>query len=410
MMEGGDFARDRISGLPDPLLTHILSFLPTEEAVCTCILSKRWMRVWASLPVLVFDDHKSPAQNLTEEEIQRLEAKFVRLLGGVIFNREKLTLDTFKLTWWVNEWSSHYLVYGFLRCAVMRRPRVLSIHMLFYTFLNLPDSIFTCTSIEEMSIRLETDDNVVVVNEFNFLQMRSINLPFLKSLELGKMDLNDDIMRMFISGCPVLENLVLKDCWLEVSMISSNVLKKLVLMHCCQFYPLEISCPGVVSLIIMSMYMRDTILKNMSSLATADIFYGSQDVSDLRLLSGLSNVTSLKLETNNTDVMDLLLADIPNCPPLKNLKSLELRQLNFKYDWNLVACLLQHSTNLKDLTLHFFRPSEDDTGEEFQEDISFRHEYLEAVKISCPGKTVKLAGEVVHNYCRVETTAKIIIS
>ena len=50
----------------------------------------------------------------------------------------------------------------------------------------------------------------------------------------------------------------------------------------------------------------------------------------------------------------LLLADISNCPTLKNLKSLKLEELDFNNDWNLVACLLQHSTNLKDLTLHFY--------------------------------------------------------
>ncbi|PNX93525.1 F-box/LRR-repeat protein [Trifolium pratense] len=43
---------DRISSLPDPILHHILSFLPTKLAATTSILSKRWNPQWLSVPVL----------------------------------------------------------------------------------------------------------------------------------------------------------------------------------------------------------------------------------------------------------------------------------------------------------------------------------------------------------------------
>lgn len=43
---------DRIGALPDPLLHHLLSFLPAEEAVRTCMLAHRWRYLWKSAPGL----------------------------------------------------------------------------------------------------------------------------------------------------------------------------------------------------------------------------------------------------------------------------------------------------------------------------------------------------------------------
>ncbi|XP_078158225.1 F-box/LRR-repeat protein At4g14103-like [Carex rostrata] len=410
MMEGQDLAIDRISDLPDPLLTHILSYIPTEEAVCTCILSKRWIKVWPSLRVLVFDDYIPQSGYLTEGEYRQREAKFLRFLDGVMFNRESTPLDTFKLAWTVNQWNTHILVCRILRCAVMSRPRLLSIHINTDTVFDLPNSIYTCTSIEEMSLWLEPERHDP--HNDNFIGLRSINLPFLKKLELGNINLDDNLMRMLLSGCPLLEELVLLGCFLEMNMISFNVLKKLVLNYCCQCSTLlEISCPGVVTLIIRSKGTEGITLKNMSSLATGDFSFEveNEHLSNLRLLGGLSNVTTLNLDIDSENVMDFLLADIPNCPTLKNLKSLELGVLHmmYDYDWNLVACLLQNSTNLKDLTLHFY-PIEDDYN-------AFRYECLEVVKLSFPGKTVKLVNELVRDRedvegtASVEITAKIII-
>lgn len=45
---------DRISALPSEVLCHILSFLPTNYAVRTTLLSKRWKNIWTSVPNLYF--------------------------------------------------------------------------------------------------------------------------------------------------------------------------------------------------------------------------------------------------------------------------------------------------------------------------------------------------------------------
>ncbi|KAL0700812.1 hypothetical protein Bca4012_056934 [Brassica carinata] len=47
---------DAISSLPDDVLTHILSFLPTKRAVFTSIRSKRWRNLFTMMSHLRFDD------------------------------------------------------------------------------------------------------------------------------------------------------------------------------------------------------------------------------------------------------------------------------------------------------------------------------------------------------------------
>ncbi|XP_058204369.1 uncharacterized protein LOC131318541 isoform X2 [Rhododendron vialii] len=50
---------DRISQLPEPIIHHILSLLPTEDAVCTNVLSKTWRRIWSTFPVFDFRNASS---------------------------------------------------------------------------------------------------------------------------------------------------------------------------------------------------------------------------------------------------------------------------------------------------------------------------------------------------------------
>jgi len=47
---------DRISSLPDCILSHIMSFLPTKSSVETSILSRRWCNIWKDVSVLDFSD------------------------------------------------------------------------------------------------------------------------------------------------------------------------------------------------------------------------------------------------------------------------------------------------------------------------------------------------------------------
>ncbi|KAL6205881.1 hypothetical protein ACLB2K_023133 [Fragaria x ananassa] len=45
-----------ISGLPDKILNHVISFLATIDVVRTIILSHRWKKLWVSVPSLYLQD------------------------------------------------------------------------------------------------------------------------------------------------------------------------------------------------------------------------------------------------------------------------------------------------------------------------------------------------------------------
>ncbi|EMS59454.1 hypothetical protein TRIUR3_18913 [Triticum urartu] len=47
---------DRIGALHDDVLLHLMSFLPSQDAVRTCVLAKRWRTLWKSVPTLRIKD------------------------------------------------------------------------------------------------------------------------------------------------------------------------------------------------------------------------------------------------------------------------------------------------------------------------------------------------------------------
>lgn len=71
-------AVDSISSLPDVILQHILSFIPTKLAITTSLLSKRWRHVWCDTPSLSFNDYRLEAPFIDETLTRYTASKMMR--------------------------------------------------------------------------------------------------------------------------------------------------------------------------------------------------------------------------------------------------------------------------------------------------------------------------------------------
>ncbi|KAH9803229.1 putative FBD-associated F-box protein [Citrus sinensis] len=146
---------DRISSLTDSVLCNILSFLPTDNAVGTSILSSRWRHVWTSLHTLLFDATVCIRQgDFTDVTMERFEMFVISVvLRTEPSNVQKFSLHSYRVSGSsrLKEWVSS---------AVMRDVRELELNIENQQRLELPESIYSCRSLQVL--KLDSDFDIAV--------------------------------------------------------------------------------------------------------------------------------------------------------------------------------------------------------------------------------------------------------
>jgi len=157
---------DRISNLPEDILVHIFSPLPTKQAFVTSILSKRWKNLWCLVPALEFAGTKSVTKDLASREAA----------------------------------GNHYM------------------HNWERIYPEFPNTIFTLETLVILKL-----SSLFMGEEFcNYL----IRLPSLKTLHLKDIEFQQyGDLDCLLEGCPVLEDLQLYDIS-YVSLQFSNACRK----------------------------------------------------------------------------------------------------------------------------------------------------------------------------------------
>ncbi|EEC83502.1 hypothetical protein OsI_29055 [Oryza sativa Indica Group] len=233
--------KDRISELPNDLIHHIMSFLSMKEAVRTSVLSHWWVNKWTCLQSIKLD--------INWFRLDR--EKFRSSIDKLLLSRDHLDapMDTFQLDSFAVDRASSWINH-----AIKHNAKVVK-------FSEYPswEPFYLDPELVEFSSR------------------------YLKTLELTNAALNEMVFDRLNNACPVLENLVLKECLMEVQHISSSSLQNLDLIGCSLLYNVSICTPSLVSLCIKGQQTGSSSFTNSYLTFTTITLVDASDVTSIEL-------------------------------------------------------------------------------------------------------------------------------
>ena len=293
-----------LGNLPEEILQHILSFLPTQDAFRTSVLCKRWEYLWASIPSLDFDMLHSwhPNKRCKRTLFMNFVDRVFCLCDSSDIKRFTFCCDVLSAASRVNTW---------VISAV--RHNVQELHIELHNCkgeFSLPYCLFTCKTLTSLYLDVRCILKLPTIVCFSNL----------KILTIGKVTFSDDYLtHKFFSGQPVLEKLKLNGCcWggLKVVRISAP---KLHFLRIGEFERENLSFRDGCQVMIFGLVSKNLITVVVCSakyeslsLEKADIHIGYVNISEqiahrmYKLLTGLSNVEFLRLSHNVVKVFLLL--------------------------------------------------------------------------------------------------------
>ncbi|XP_058780669.1 F-box/FBD/LRR-repeat protein At4g00160-like [Vicia villosa] len=173
---------DRLSDLPDSILCHILSFLPTRLAAQTSILAKRWKPVWLSVTTLDFIMGITP--NL--------------IIYALMLSRDiNLPILSFRVTCHFD--YEPQVFDAVIMAAIQRRVETLELNMLNFPLeMKFVSNIFTSNTLTVLKLT-----NLYIVKD-----LPRINVSSIKTLHLYRVTfICHTYMINFFSAFPILEEL-----------------------------------------------------------------------------------------------------------------------------------------------------------------------------------------------------------
>ncbi|TQD90272.1 hypothetical protein C1H46_024189 [Malus baccata] len=350
MPKNQELVSDRISALPSEVLCHILSFLPTNYAVRTTVLSKRWKNIWTSVPNLYFCDDDYPEVN-----------DFTAFVNQVLDFHDLSRIQKFHLHC-DDDYFEHPPVDRWIHAAIERKVVELDLcvhHSEPDQNFELPQNIFKCETLKVLKL------------QFHFIARPPTSkcFPNLKFLNVDIHHPDVDSVEKVLSYFPVLEDLVIGGFLDDYDVesldinISAPELKTLVLSieteNFDEDFKLCTNSPKLEFLDVRLYGLSNfslSINENSVVKANIDLPYEEQpsgesaDVEDIHqyaeqhdraiaIFKDICNVKYLSLSAHNLE---------GDLPAFDNLNQLKLVLFDCDY-WRFLTKLLQRSPNLEHL-------------------------------------------------------------
>ncbi|KAH7859927.1 hypothetical protein Vadar_007190 [Vaccinium darrowii] len=354
-----------IDALPEDLLLHIISFLPTLEAIRTCLISRKWRTLWHSLSSFHFDFNLFPPSDSFPETRDSFTHYVTQTLS---LRSPQSPLHYFGLRFYFTEQHHYDIVPSWINYAINHGAIELDLDFHGYSDFSELDSdccfYFLLEPLIESSVRV--------------LRLHSCHLGFpdtittvpivsLQTIVLANVLLMDDWVVWLISLCVNLESLVIEDCFGPDNLkLCSTKLKELSIWNF-EDDPepvdsVEICAPNLCSLSIVCLEMGTFSLECSSSLIEAKVVYSSRSKQFeywskvVRSLPGVMSLTTPNWWFELLQTKDAL----PEGFALNNLVYFDMETVYNKNDMKGLAAFMELCPKLEMVIMDYYDDKDDD--------------------------------------------------
>ncbi|XP_074297845.1 F-box protein At4g09920-like [Silene latifolia] len=213
-----DAGRDRLSEMPDEVIVHILSYMPTLDAVETMLI-RPFGNLWTLVHTLNFNVEKFPNRMVSDDKWFDV-GRFNTFVHNVLMIHKRPTIDKFHLNYECEQIEAGDDLSILLKFALDKQAKEMYLFDVYPYFSERSDfPNFTSQSL----VTLELHD-CIIYRRFK------VNLGSLKKLILCRTRMHEDTFQQYIRGCPSLQELHIVEPQIMKLRFSAPNIRKLSLV------------------------------------------------------------------------------------------------------------------------------------------------------------------------------------